>query len=333
MRTLALLLLVHAAWGQDSPFGSKKPDGKGQDGSARPEAIPIAQADLDKALEDLNSDDASARKAAFEKIYASHNETKARSRLRSLLNEWTSKLREARKTALAEANPEGGEISSLRSKAQSLLDKGDTKAMRPIVEEMLRRVYPDLDKANAHPAYRHAVDRLREIDAMLDRAGDRAKRDIEATISRATLEVDEEPILAAMPSEAAAVASGNRGARAALDPEEYKLVLVTNMYRVLMGRPALRINPALCRAAKGHSKDMKEKGFFSHDSPVPGKRHFTERARAAGASAHAENIAQGSNAEDAFWGWFLSLGHHKNMLGPHTQIGIGRFDRFWTELF
>lgn len=333
MRTLALLFFAVAAWGQDSPFGEKKQEGKGPDGTARPEAVSIAPEELDRALEELNSDDASARKAAFEKIYSSHNEIKARSRLRSLLSEWTSTLKEARKAALAEAKPEGGNIDSLREKAQDLLDKGNTQGMRPIVEEMFRKVYPDLEKADAHPAYRQAADRLREIDTLLARTGDRSQRDIETTISRVTLEVDEEPILAAMPPDAAAVASRNRGARAAIDPEEYKLVLLTNMYRVLMGRTALRINPALCRAAKGHSKDMKEKGFFSHESPVPGKRHFSDRARAAGASAHAENLAQGRNAKDAFWSWFLSLGHHKNMMGPHTQIGIGRFDRFWTEMF
>jgi uncharacterized protein YkwD len=337
MRVLAcgsfFAALVLCAWGQDSPFGGKRPDAKSPDGAARPEAVPISQEELDKALEDLGSEEASARRAAFEKLYASHNETKARGTLRSLLSEWTSKLKQSRKAALAEARPEGGEVASLRSKAQAMLDKGDTKSMRPIVEEMFRKVYPDLAKADAHPEYLQAASRLREIDAMLERTGDRTKRDIEAAIAKATLEIDEDPILAAMPAEAAAVASGNRGARGGLDPEEYKLVLLTNMYRAVMGRPALRINPGLCRAARGHSKDMKEKGFFSHESPIPGKRHFTERARAAGASAHAENIAQGRNAEDAFWGWFLSLGHHRNMMGPHTQIGIGRFDRYWTEMF
>jgi len=324
-----LLILILSP--QDSPFGSGRKQDK--EDKSRPEPVAISEEDLAKAIEALGADEAAGRKAAFERLYASHNEAKGRSRLKSLQSEWTSRLKEARKAALDNAKPEGGDIASLRSQAQSLLSKGDTKSMRPIVEEMFRKVYPDLKKADADPAYQAAVERLREIDSMLDRSGDKSKRDIDEIISKATMDVDEDPMIAAMPGDAAGVAAGNRGAKGGLDPEEYKLVLLTNMYRAVMGKSGLRINPGLCRAAKGHSKDMKEKGFFSHDSPVPGKRHFSDRARQAGASAHAENIAQARGGEDAFWMWFLSLGHHKNMMGPHTQIGIGRYDRYWTEMF
>jgi uncharacterized protein YkwD len=43
----------------------------------------------------------------------------------------------------------------------------------------------------------------------------------------------------------------------------------------------------------------------------------------------------GSSATvDALRGWFLSPGHHKNMLGEsHARQGLGRSGKYWTEMF
>ena len=36
----------------------------------------------------------------------------------------------------------------------------------------------------------------------------------------------------------------------------------------------------------------------------------------------------------AIKGWFLSPGHHKNMLGPdHRRQGLGYAGKYWTEEF
>jgi uncharacterized protein YkwD len=79
---------------------------------------------------------------------------------------------------------------------------------------------------------------------------------------------------------------------------------------------------------------MKEKNFFSHESPVPGKRTFAERAAKEGTMAGSENIARtGPRGEDAFWGWFTSDGHHKNMMAAWKQIGVGNESEMWTENF
>ena len=44
-----------------------------------------------------------------------------------------------------------------------------------------------------------------------------------------------------------------------------------NEWRMLVGLNALLLDPKLCEAARDHSKDMQEQGFFAHESPVGGQ--------------------------------------------------------------
>ena len=81
-----------------------------------------------------------------------------------------------------------------------------------------------------------------------------------------------------------------------LDPKEAHGILLMNMIRVRLGIGALLIDPRLCAAARGHSQDMKEKNFFAHTSPVPGKEDPWKRAQLAGTTASGENIFMGSEA-------------------------------------
>ncbi len=107
-----------------------------------------------------------------------------------------------------------------------------------------------------------------------------------------------------------------------------------NLWRLCVGLNALTLDPKLCEAARGHSQDMAERGFFAHESPVPGKRSFTDRAALAGTSASAENIFAGSSdPHGANNGWFYSPGHHKNMFAGHNRIGLGHHDGRWTQMF
>jgi len=116
--------------------------------------------------------------------------------------------------------------------------------------------------------------------------------------------------------------------------EEANGIRDLNRIRLLLGLKPLQIDVALCEAARDHSKDMVEKKFFAHDSPVPGKQTPWDRAKRFGTSAHAENIAAGTKTgPDANRMWFHSPGHHKNMLGGHGRIGIGRHGNTWTQMF
>lgn len=107
-----------------------------------------------------------------------------------------------------------------------------------------------------------------------------------------------------------------------------------NELHFALGLKPLVVDLKLCEAARGHSADMAQRGFFSHESPVPGKRTFAERAKAAGTTASAENIYQGSSSSrTAILGWFHSPGHHKNMFGAHERQGLGHAGGHWTQVF
>ena len=71
-----------------------------------------------------------------------------------------------------------------------------------------------------------------------------------------------------------------------------------------------------------------------YESPLPGKRTPQDRAAKHGATAGGENIFMGSaKPDDAFWAWFDSLGHHRNMVGDYAELGVGNFEKHWTQLF
>ncbi len=147
---------------------------------------------------------------------------------------------------------------------------------------------------------------------------------------------EELAIRATAPMDAAtrAVLDANARLSAQLDPEEARCILAMNLTRNLLGLSALMIDLKLCEAARDHSKDMKERNFFSHESPVEGKKTPWDRAKRFGTSASGENIYMGStNGNDANSAWFHSPGHHKNMLGGHKRVGVGRQDGHFTQLF
>jgi uncharacterized protein YkwD len=293
-----------------------------------------------ECLKDLDHADRVMRDGAIARLetLAADNKDVAgmvKGKLNAQRNEWIGKYKNARSEALSKLRKgSGGDLSAKREQALGMLKAGDTKGMRPIVEEMWAATYPDTRAIDSDAKVQEVVNRLREIEDHLRKVGDAPKEDIAAKIRGAALEQDEEQFFASMPADAVGIMQANKAVKASLSEEEYRLTVLTNMYRVMMGRNALKINVALCRACRGHSKDMAEKGFFSHDSPIPGKRSPGDRARLEGTHCGAENIyCGGSKAEGAFWAWFESLGHHKNMMAPHRQIGIGCHGSHWTEGF
>jgi uncharacterized protein YkwD len=68
---------------------------------------------------------------------------------------------------------------------------------------------------------------------------------------------------------------------------------------------------------------------------VPGKATPWDRARQAGTSASAENIAAGTaTGAGANKMWFHSPGHFKNMLSTgHHRMGLGNNGKIWTQMF
>jgi len=130
------------------------------------------------------------------------------------------------------------------------------------------------------------------------------------------------------------ILADNQAVVGELRPEEYKGLFDLNRVRVLAGIGALKIDVKLCNAGRDHSKDMVEHDFFSHTSPIPGKRSVGDRARLAGTSGGAENIAAGQESgKGAIRAWWYSPGHHRNMMGGASRVGLGQHEDHWTQMF
>ncbi|MCB9882304.1 MAG: hypothetical protein H6834_10980 [Planctomycetes bacterium] len=137
-----------------------------------------------------------------------------------------------------------------------------------------------------------------------------------------------------MSDRARKILADNATKRDQLDGEEYDGILFLNRMRILFGMHPYAIDVKLCKAARGHSNDMKEHGFFSHTSPIPGKETPGKRAALEGTSGGAENIARGATkGQGSIMQWWYSPGHHRNMLGGASRIGLGRVETFWTQMF
>jgi uncharacterized protein YkwD len=126
----------------------------------------------------------------------------------------------------------------------------------------------------------------------------------------------------------------NRELASKIEAEEAAGVLDLNRLRIFLGLNAVAIDVKLCDASRDHSNDMRMLGFFAHESPVEGKTTPWQRAARFGTSAGAENIAAGqTTGAGANRAWWYSPGHHKNMLGGHARIGLGRSETHWTQMF
>ena len=136
---------------------------------------------------------------------------------------------------------------------------------------------------------------------------------------------------------------------------EQRIHVLVNRERSKQGLSPLAANDALARIARGHSKDMASRRYFSHDSPEG--HDFSYRYREGnytcslriGNTVHmgAENIflnvrygSVTTKNGDAYYdwnseeqiaistvrGWMDSPGHRKNILTPHWRNeGIGVF--------
>jgi hypothetical protein len=126
----------------------------------------------------------------------------------------------------------------------------------------------------------------------------------------------------------------NGRAETSMGAEEWACVRATNRYRVMFGLPTLRVDERLVRAARKHSDEMRRLKYFDHNSPVPENATPAIRVKREGAKYSAENIAKGQKTgEETFRAWYNSSGHHRNILGEHKTIGIGRAGDHWTQEF
>ncbi len=113
------------------------------------------------------------------------------------------------------------------------------------------------------------------------------------------------------------------------------LLKITNEYRAMFGHRPLAGVKTACAGSQGHADEMSSLGYFSHMSPVEGRRTPGERMRLAGyTSGVSENIAMTGGAQGSHNAWCTSSGHHRNLLmASHREIGIGANGRYWVQNF
>lgn len=101
-------------------------------------------------------------------------------------------------------------------------------------------------------------------------------------------------------------------------------------------------NSKLACAARRHSRDMGERGFFDHTSPegtTPAERALTSGYLY---QSVGENIAAGQTSPTSVVeGWLASDGHCANMMNNRfTELGVGHafaqqdvYGFYWTQVF
>lgn len=115
----------------------------------------------------------------------------------------------------------------------------------------------------------------------------------------------------------------------------YEVFELTNAEREKAGLSPFEWSDALADVATAHSKDMYDRGFFSHVN-LDGLSPF-DRMHNAGIhfSAAAENIASGYRTPaEVVAGWMDSPGHRANILNPDLhKLGVGYYKDNWTQCF
>ncbi|GAA0382625.1 SafA/ExsA family spore coat assembly protein [Bacillus horti] len=120
---------------------------------------------------------------------------------------------------------------------------------------------------------------------------------------------------------------------------EHDVIQLCNQERAKHGLAPLRADWELSRVARHKSQDMRDKGYFSHQSPTYGSPFDMMRAYGITYRAAGENIAMGQRtAQQVVQGWMNSQGHRQNILSQnYTHIGVGFVEGssgpYWTQLF
>lgn len=147
------------------------------------------------------------------------------------------------------------------------------------------------------------------------------------------------PVPTQKPSATQAPSTGDDYTTQSVSAQEQKMVNLLNQDRKNNGLPALTLDPELCRIARIKSEDMRDNGYFAHESPTYGNVRDMLRSFGYAFSAAGENIAHHANVDKAQAAFMSSSGHRANILSSAwTKVGIGIcYDRngyiYATQIF
>lgn len=118
---------------------------------------------------------------------------------------------------------------------------------------------------------------------------------------------------------------------------ETEVVRLVNEVRQQNGLQPLTENWELARVARYKSQDMRDNGYFSHNSPTYGTPFQMIQAFGLSYRTAGENIAMGYSSPQAVVNsWMASSGHRANILNTsYRQIGVGYVSQgnYWTQMF
>ncbi|MET1030459.1 CAP domain-containing protein [Domibacillus tundrae] len=116
---------------------------------------------------------------------------------------------------------------------------------------------------------------------------------------------------------------------------EQEVAKLVNEERAKAGLKALELDTKLSEVARAKSQDMKDKGYFDHQSPTYGSPFDMMKQFGITYNTAGENIAKGQQTpEEVMKAWMNSDGHRKNILSADfTHIGVGYVDGHWTQMF
>ena len=126
------------------------------------------------------------------------------------------------------------------------------------------------------------------------------------------------------PEPSSAQARAVSGTVASSRAAENELMDLVNATRRRHGLAELQPDPELAEAARAHSLDMRDSGFFGHVSPTRGD--LDDRLESAGYRYRTarENLSRDTSVESAHRSLLASPSHRANLLSPdETRIGIG----------
>lgn len=112
-----------------------------------------------------------------------------------------------------------------------------------------------------------------------------------------------------------------------ISEEEQLLLNLINKEREEAGAEALKIDMQLMEVTRLKAKEMVEKNYFSHQSPIHGSPFDMMRKHQIDFKSAGENIAGNKTIEGAVKAWMKSEGHKKNILNDKFSFtGIGIVD-------
>lgn len=129
----------------------------------------------------------------------------------------------------------------------------------------------------------------------------------------------------------------NDGNTSEVSSYEKQVVELVNKERASKGLSPLTLNTELSRVARIKSEDMRDNGYFNHNSPTYGSPFDMMKSFGISYRTAGENIAMGQQSPEAVvTAWMNSDGHRANILNANfTQIGVGYAanGNYWTQMF